>query len=208
MFYTYSGQSPNPELKPEKIATTEVVYEQYLGDHLRASLSGYFYRIRDLINYGSDPLVPGNTQFQNIDEVTAKGSEIEIDGKWESGLEARMSYAIQRTKDTVTGDPISNSPDQMAKVVLTIPLFPEKVFAGIDELYMDRRKTVSGEYIPGFFITNLTLFSQSIVPRLEASVSVYNLFDKVYGDPVTLDFAQKTIQQDGRNYRVKLTYAF
>jgi iron complex outermembrane receptor protein len=39
-------------------------------------------------------------------------------------------------------------------------------------------------------------------------VSVDNLFDKEYGDPVSLDFLQPTIQQDGRSYRFKMTYAF
>jgi iron complex outermembrane receptor protein len=208
LHYFYPGFSlPNPNLNPEKIKTAEAVFEQYLGDHFRASLSGYHYTITDLINYDLDA-DSGLLIFRNLEKVSATGGELELDGKWENGLEARMSFVLQKTKDEETGDTLSNSPEELATVALTIPLLPDRIFAGIDERFTGRRKTVAGEYVPGFFITNLTLFSQNIVKSLEASVSVYNVFDKEYGDPVTPDFAQKTIQQDGRSYRVKLTYAF
>jgi outer membrane receptor for ferrienterochelin and colicins len=208
LYYQVPGLSvANPDLKPEKITTTEVVYDQYFGDHLRASVSGYYYKIKDLINYGTDPvtLLP---QFQNLDEVTAKGSEAELDGKWANGVEARISYTVQRTKDQLTGDPLTNSPGQMGKIVLNVPVIKEKLFLGVEEQYLGRRKTDAGGYASAFAITNLTLFSQNLLQRLEASVSIYNLFDKEYGDPVTLDFVQPTIRQDGRSYRFKLTYAF
>ncbi|NTW59326.1 MAG: TonB-dependent receptor [Nitrospirae bacterium] len=208
LYYQVPGLSvANPELKPEKITTTEVVLDQYIGDHLRASVVGYYYKIKDLINYGNDP-VTGLPQFQNLEEVTAKGSQAELEGKWANGVEARISYTIQRTKDQLTGDPLTNSPAQMGKLVLNVPLMKDKIFLGVEEQYVDRRKTDAGVYAPAFAITNLTLFSQNLVPRLDASVSVYNLFDKEYGDPVTLDFLQPTIRQDGRSYRFKLTYAF
>jgi iron complex outermembrane receptor protein len=89
----------------------------------------------------------------------------------------------------------------------------EKVFAGIEERYTSRRRTLAGNYAQGFFITNLTLFSRNIMNRLEASASIYNLFDKKYADPgseapnppyAVLD----TIRQDGRSYRLKITYLF
>lgn len=208
LYYQSPGTSvANPELKPEKITTTELVLEQYLGDYLRASVLGYYYKIKDLINYGTDPMT-GLPQFQNLEEVTAKGSTAELEGKWANGVEARISYTIQRTKDQLTGDPLTNSPAQMVKLVLNIPVTKDKIFLGVEEQYMDRRKIDAGGYAPAFAITNLTLFSQNLVQRLEASVSVYNLFDKEYGDPVTLDFVQPTIRQDGRSYRFKLTYAF
>jgi len=42
----------------------------------------------------------------------------------------------------------------------------------------------------------------------EYSASLYNVFDKRYGDPVSADFKQETILQEGRTFRVKLTYRF
>ena len=48
------------------------------------------------------------------------------------------------------------------------------------------------------------MFSQKIVKGLEASASIYNLCDQRYRDPVSGDFSQDSIQQDGRQFRLKL----
>jgi len=60
----------------------------------------------------------------------------------------------------------------------------------------------------GYAIVNLTLFSQNIVKNLEVSASIYNLLDKTYFDPSSRFHLQNAIQQDGRTFRVKLTYKF
>ena len=144
LYYQVPGMSvANPDLDPEKIVTTEVVFDQYIGEHLRAFVSGYYYKINNLINYGTDPLtlLP---QFQNISEVYAQGGEVELDGKWTNGVEARVSYTIQRTKDEATSDPLSNSPAQMGKLALNIPVMKEKIFLGLEEQYMSRRRLDDG----------------------------------------------------------------
>jgi iron complex outermembrane receptor protein len=196
----------NPDLKPEKIKTYELVYEQYFGEHLRATAAGYYYKITDLINQTAD--ATGNSVFMNVEEVVARGFELELENKWANGVDGRISYTVQRAEDRLTGGPLTNSPEQLAKLNLIVPVMQEKVFAGIEEQYMSRRKTVAGNYAPQFFIANLTLFSPHVLDRLDLSASVYNLFDRQYGDPVSTDFVQDTIQQDGRSFRLKLTYVF
>jgi iron complex outermembrane receptor protein len=213
MFYTSITQTQNLDLKPEKIKTYELVYEQYAGDHFRMAAAGYYYKITDLI--GSTETAPGSgiSVFRNINEVDARGFELELENRWANGLDGRISYTIQRTKNTLTGEPLTNSPEHLTKLNLTVPIAYEKVYAGVEEQYTSRRRTLAGNYAQGFFITNLTLFSRNIVSRLELSASIYNLFDKKYDDPgseapnppyAVLD----TIRQDGRSYRVKLTYRF
>lgn len=196
----------NPDLKPEQIKTYEVVYEQYLGDAMRMALSGYYYSIKDLINQQPDGL--GNSMFMNIDEVRAKGVELELDNKWSSGIEGRISYTLQRTEDKQTGEPLTNSPAHLGKLNLVLPLMKDTLGAGIEEQYMSRRKSLGGDYAAGFFITNITLFSHPVMSHLSLSASVYNLFDKQYGDPVSADLVQNILLQDGRSYRAKITYAF
>jgi outer membrane receptor for ferrienterochelin and colicins len=206
LYYQSTTQISNPDLKPEKIRTYELVYEQYVGDRLRATAAGYYYKIDNLINQTGAS--PGVTIFENLARVEARGFELEIENKWGSGVDGRISYTGQRTKDLSTGGQITNSPEHLAKLNLIVPMLKDSLSAGIEEQYMSRRRTVAGNYAPGFFITNLTLFSPRVLGRLDLSVSVYNLFDKNYGDPVSADFVQDTIKQDGRSYRVKLTYAF
>jgi len=43
---------------------------------------------------------------------------------------------------------------------------------------------------------------------LEVSGSLYNLFDTKYATPAAREHLQDTIQQDGRSFRLKLTYKF
>lgn len=197
----------NPNLKPETIQTYELVYEQYLGPHVRTSLTGYYYRIKDLISLIDDG--SGSSAYSNVESAEAKGLEFEVEGKWKNGFEGRISYALQKAENNATGAVLSNSPQHMVKVNIVVPLWPDKIFCGLEGQYVGKRKAASGDDTSDFFITNLTVYSRPLLPGLELSGSVYNLFDRRYVDPVSIDFAPITAaQQDGRTFRVKLTYAF
>ena len=66
-------------------------------------------------------------------------------------------------------------------------------------------KTLQG----GFAITNLTLLAPKLVRDVEFSASVYNLFDRRYFDPAGNDQNPvDRIEQNGRNFRLKMTYRF
>lgn len=210
LFYTSPTSVPplaaNPDLQPEKIKTYEAVYEHYVGDSFRAALSGYHYSITDLINQGSDAL--GNSVFLNVDRVKANGIELELDNKWPNGIEGRLSYTLQRAEDRQTGEPLTNSPSQVGKLNIILPIVKDKADAGIEEQYMSRRRSLNGGYAGGFSITNVTVLLQPAGGHLSASAGIYNLFDKQYGDPVSADLVQNILEQDGRSFRLKLTYAF
>ena len=55
--------------------------------------------------------------------------------------------------------------------------------------------------------SNLTI-TGNVRKHLEVSASAYNLFDRLYGDPMSEEFRQEVLQQARRNFRVKLTYTF
>ncbi len=208
LYYQSSSNASNPDLLPEKIKTYELVYEQYLGDHFRATVTGFYYKISNLIDQTETFPGSGVTFFENLEKVESRGGEFELENKWNNGVEGRISYTLQRTKDMQTNETLSNSPEQLAKFNIVVPLMRDKVFAGIEEQYMSKRKTNASEYTRDFYITNLTIYSNRIIKGFELSLSAYNLFDTKYGDPVSADFLQQTIMQDGRTYRLKLTYAF
>ena len=211
----------NPDLNPERITTTEIVYDQYLGEHFRSTLSAYYYQIKGLISQQSGPDVEDPVKtilvYENTETIRARGIEAEVEVRWADGLQGRASYVLQRAEDKETGLTLENSPRYQAKVNLNIPLIKQKLFAGAEVQYTSTRKTLLRNDSGGFTTTNLTLFSQNLVPGLDLSASVYNLFDKNYGDPVAgelqIDPEQPelgldTVAQDGRTFRVKLTYRF
>ena len=73
---------------------------------------------------------------------------------------------------------------------------------------MGARQTIAGGEVRGALIPNLTLFSTGLLKNVELSASIYNLFDHSYEDPGSEEHRQDTILQDGRTFRVKLTYRF
>ncbi len=166
-----ASQKANPNLYSETIKTYELIYEQYYGDHLRWTVVGFYYKIKDLISQMIDP-AGGLLVFQNLNEVKAKGAEFEVEGKWESGMEGRISYTYQRTEDVETGKILTNSPKHLAKLNWIVPVIREKLFFSIEEQYTSKRKTLLRDEEEGFFLTNVTLFNQNTIKGLEASFSV------------------------------------
>jgi iron complex outermembrane receptor protein len=208
-YYNDGGQTgkSNPALKPEKIRTYELVYEQYLGEHIRSSLSGFYYRIDDLISQKLDT-ADGLIQFDNIDSVDVRGVELELEGKWANGLQGRLSYTYQDSRDLQTGKTLTNSPQHLAKLSLIAPIYRDKLMAGLEEQFTSRRTTLAGSHASAYHTVNLTLFSRNLLAGLDLSATLYNLFDERYGDPGAAEHRQDIIGQDGRTFRVKLTYQF
>ena len=213
----FETQKPNPDLDAENIKTYELVCEQYFGERIRWTAGGFYYEIDDLISQELDP-ADDLLFFNNVEDVKAKGVELELEGKWENGWTGRVSYTYQETEDEERDKPLPNSPKHLAKVNVIMPLIGKHLFLGLEEQYTSKRKTVwredaNGfltirENINGFFVTNLTLFNQHLIKGLDLSASVYNLFDKGYSDPGGGEHLQNQIKQDGRVFRFKLTYAF
>ncbi|HTG01388.1 MAG TPA: TonB-dependent receptor [Nitrospirota bacterium] len=199
----------NPNLKPEKIKTYELVYEQYLGPSIRTSVSGFSYRIENLITSVTDP-GDGMSQFQNSNRTETRGIEMELEGKWQNGIRGRASYSVQKAKDMNTGEVLTNSPEQLGKVNIIVPLIKERVFLDPEYQYMSSRKTVGNSREGAFSIVNVTLYGRDMLKHLDIAFSVYNVFDTKYGDPGAgpPQHVQDVIPQDGRLFRIKLTYVF
>jgi iron complex outermembrane receptor protein len=168
----------------------------------------------------NDLIVWSSGSFTNFDAET-KGVELALEAFWPSGIRGRASYSFQETRDTGIGWEAPDSPNHLLKFNLSVPLVRDKVFAGVEFQYTSDRLslhnttdasgepiTVQGEAAGGFGIVNLTLFSQKIIKNLEFSASVYNLLDRRYSDPASQFHVQDVIGQDGRNFRLKLTYRF
>lgn len=193
------------DLDPETIDTYELVYEQQLPAGMRFTTASYYYTVEDLIDENMSST--GMPFAENASRADAIGVEFELSGRWKHVM-GRISYALQRAEDTDTGKDLSNSPRHLAKLNFNAPIYQDKIFAGLELQYNGGARTVSGHRADDFAIVNLTLFSQKLVRNLEFSASIYNLFDTKYGYPGAGDHVQEMIAQDGRGFRVKLTYRF
>ena len=172
----------NGELLPETNKTTEVVLEQYLGNHVRVAATGFHYGINGLITQQTDPL-DGLLVFNNVESVRVNGFEVEVEGQWGQGFRARVGHTYEDSRNEDTGMPLTNSPKHLAKVNLIAPIVDTRLSAGVEFQYVSARRTITGDQVPGVLVPNLTLLSQALARNLEVSASVYNLFDTTYRDP-------------------------
>jgi iron complex outermembrane receptor protein len=191
----------SPNVKPEEVTTYELVAEQGIGRNLRVTAAAFLTEADDLIE-GTSTLP---YQYANLSQVEAKGIEVELQGAWTNGLRGTVSYTFTDTQDQDTHRSLDNSPNHLAKLGVIVPVWRDQVFGGVEVQYTSRRDTVAGNTVNDFVVANLTLFAQKLWGGWEASGSLYNLFDTQYRDPASgLD----SVQQDGRQWRVKLTYRF
>lgn len=210
LYYTSPGLAleGNQNLHPETIQTVELIYDQYFTNGFRGTISGFYYKIKDLITQVTD-LSNGDLVYENIDQVETRGAEFEFEKKGSSGIEGRFSYSYQDVKNALTSAEIPNSPKQLAKAHLIAPVYLKKVFLGIEEQYTSDKLTLAGNHTDSFYITNLTLSTHDLFTKgFDVSASIYNLFDATYSDTGRPENLQDMLQQNGINYRLKATYLF
>lgn len=211
-----------PGLDAETVTTYELVYEQRFNADLfspvmlNSTVSLFYNQIDSLISY-----VPG-VGLSNLKGAETKGLEVGLHGIW-SQARLRLSYSYQETTDRITGALLSDSPRHLGKANLSVPIYHREsekrardstekivrgVFASVEFQYVSERLTLKGGRAPGYGLVNFNLFTEDLFKGLEVSAGVYNLLDREYEDPASVFHRQDTLEQDGRTYRVKLTYRF
>ena len=197
----------NLGLKPETIRSVEGVVEQGLGQHFKLSGSVFQNRIENLITLEQDSS-NGQSTYENSGKARATGVEVELNGQWAGGVKGTASYSYSSTEDEVTHETLSNSPQHLAKLNVTVPVVQRRLFASLDAQYASLRQTLAGNTVSGFAVLNVTLLGHTLGKHLDLSTSVYNILDKKYFDPGRPEDVQDAIQQDGRSFRIKITGRF
>jgi iron complex outermembrane receptor protein len=198
----------NLALKPETIKSLEAVAEQELGQRFTLWGSVFQSRIRNLITLETDP-GSGQLAYRNSQKAVATGTEVGLTARWASGLQGAASFSFVDGDDGGPEDQeLPNSPRHIAKLNLSVPLIGKRLFAGLEGQYIGARHTVAGNTLGGFQVFNVTLLGHTLGRHLDLSGSLYNILDKRYADPGRPEDPEDSIQQDGRNFRIKITGRF
>jgi outer membrane receptor for ferrienterochelin and colicins len=193
-------------LQPETIRTTEIVFGQRLTKHVQLVISGFYNDLRGLISQQADPAT-GLISYANLENVHGKGVDFELAGKWRNGVEGRVSYTLQQSRDERSGTMLTDSPKNLAKVNATVPIASKRLFASMEGQFRGQVGTLAGQQIGGFVIANATLSSPEIRGFI-ISGGAYNIFSKRYADPGGVELMEDSIVQNGRTFRAKVTYRF
>lgn len=197
---------PNSKLVPEKIRTTEFIWEQLFGANFQFTASGFTSHFKNLISQQTD-FRTGLLLFENGDKVNTRGLEMELRGKMHSGVEGRVSYMWQRT-DSDLNEQLTDAPAQLLKANLLVPVSRLKLATGFELQYDSDRNTLQEVRLGGYAISNLTVTSREFARGYHLSGSVYNLFNVAYSDPVGPEIAGSSVRQNGRELRIQLTRTF
>jgi iron complex outermembrane receptor protein len=200
---------PNESLKPEKLETTELVFEQEIGRNVKTLVSLYNTGLSNLIyqvvtadtGVAGDPLL----QFQNARRVEATGLEFTLSGTF-AGVHTRLGYSYQEAQDKNAEQQLVNSPNNLANFSVSVPLLSKKNYLSAEVRYVGKRLTTSREELDSYISTNLILFVSELLPHMEITAKLNNVFDVSYKDPCSTEYLQTKLPQDGRGFFLKLTY--
>lgn len=201
-------QVDNPGLHSEAIDTLEFVADYYPQSDMNIRATVYAWNMDNLITLGIDP-VSGLSQYQqSANKILARGAELSFDKSWRWGARVRGSYGLQSAEQKDAH--IVNSPYHLGKLNATIPIpLVSGLRAGYELQYYGKRLTLDGSHTKGYFLSNLSLLTNvRWVKGLEASLSIYNVFDAHYQHPAADINWQNALGQLGRTVRFRLEYRF
>jgi iron complex outermembrane receptor protein len=107
-----------------------------------------------------------------------------------------------------TGLWLSDSPAQLAKANIILPIARRRLTLGFEVQYTDSRTTLVGSQVGSYAVSNLTLSSREFAGGFRLSGSVYNLFNSAYSDPVGAEIVGSRVRRNGRDFRIQLTRTF
>lgn len=199
-------QIANADLEPERIRTFEVVYEQRINPRLNATVSAYRSKIEDLISQVD--VGGGVFQFQNIDEATSQGMEVELRTRFLNGAGGYFSYAYSDAEDG-DGQDLTNNSQNTVKLGAYAPLLSrDRLLVSFEGQYYEGRLTLAGDTTPDAFLANLSFHAANLFAKVRLTATVYNLFDEDFFVPGSAEHPQDQVIQEGRSFSLVANYHF
>jgi len=201
----------NPNVNAETIDTYEAVIDYRPTRTFNLVLSIFDYRIEDLIDrtFG----VPAH----NIGKQDGHGFELEANWHVNSKLQLRGFYAFQNSEDGLTGADVPNAPQQQFYTNLHWSFKPQWSLGTQLKWIADRKRAVGDPRadISDFTVVDTTLRRRDVLPNMDVSFSVRNVFDEDIREPSIYDASNSqgaTVANDfpmaGRSVYAEATFGF
>ncbi|MGZ2371674.1 TonB-dependent receptor plug domain-containing protein [Ancylomarina sp. YFZ004] len=188
----------NSNIDPERIRTTEVVWEYNPLNNLFISTALYQYKMRKLIDQTLDE-EDGLVYFQNIGRVSGKGLEFEIKYKPQNKTTLFVNGALQKSIDSNSKTKLTNSPKLLLKAGV-IQSVTDLFTISPECFFESKRKTIYKTSTDPFFLANLNIRSKMLFNHVMVNFKIRNIFDTEYAYPGGYEHAQHSIIQNGRNF--------
>jgi len=196
--------APSSPLKPEHLNSHEIIFERNLKPWLSVTANGFYNDLTDLIDEEPDP-TSGLNHFINVGRDKGRGAEFEVEARRASGLSAQASYTFSYATEGTVHANLENSPSHTFKLHGTIPA-THLAFVGLESLYTSYQTTFQSTDVPASLLTNITFSTKPLWGGWEFSASCYDVFNQRWFAPAGPELQQSEIRQDGRTFRVGISY--
>jgi len=200
------GPYGNADLENERWHLLNSTYRRRFADRIEFYLNLFRYWIDNLIDQTASQT--GGVVYDNVAaRTTGTGGETGVSVKWYGGVRGDVSYSYQEVETSNNGT-VLNSPHHMVKARLSFPMY-SKFVLGIDGRYVSRRRSSPDRWVGEYYLLNTTLSALNLYGNLDIVLGIYNVFDRQYSDPVGPEHDPVTsVEQDGRTFRLELSYTF
>jgi outer membrane receptor for ferrienterochelin and colicin len=223
LYYNDGGftQVQSPDLGPESIYSAELEHVHRFSPTVSGSASVFVNYVRNLVltagsGDSADPLHYVNSQAP----IGTLGGELSLRRDFRQGYMLSLAYSVQRSRfldgDSLSAllsfDPsrdyrrVANSPEHLASVRGALPILGKALTLAsrlsLESGRFDRNELVQDDpqsRTAAFAIWDVVLTGSEERHGFSWAAGVYNAFDWRYDLPVSAEFAQRTIGQDGRS---------
>jgi iron complex outermembrane receptor protein len=204
MFYDDGAtEIGNASLRPETTDAYEFDIEHTFARRLRASASAYHYQVNDLVEQIFTPA--GLIQYVNADRVRAGGVSFELFLQLPARIDLVSSLEFQRSVFG-SGTVLPNSPGQVGKLHLSMPLWRERLSLGAGLQALGQRSTYAGATVPWVILPEAVVSTKPLAAGLQFSAGVKNLSNSFYRDPAGLTPTVDSVIGSGRTYYLNVTW--
>lgn len=210
--YTSIVNTPNPNNFEERIKSYEGVVEWRSSAGLKLIGDFFFNDMTQILEQTIEPGFGAVGQFVNKDHYHALGFELEAEQHWNNGRYLKASYSYSRlTNESAGGTWAPASPQNLFKLHYAEPLFDDFAKLGIENIFVDNRRTSQTGVADAYYQLNLNVSTDRIAPGLDVSLGAYNLFDSHYqmlGGTGPNDISQNILRMNGREFRLKIQFTY
>lgn len=196
----------NPDVRAERIRTSELALTQRVSDRLLVGGSLYHYHLRDLIDqveFNDE----GQIEYRNTASAEGAGAELELDYRPAERLQLRGAYAYQFLAEDDDGVRLSNAPEHVAMASATW------TGASLNSTFAVRheagRRTYDGSSTRAFVRADAHVGTdRALFAGAQAGVRVTNLLNTAYATPVGIEHLGPSMPQLGRRVSLELSWRF
>ena len=190
----------NKDLKPEKIKTYELSYENSSFKDVLISTTLFNSNIDDIITLRSG-------QYQNNGKIQSRGIESEVKYEFQRGSYIFANYSYQKSKNKQDNQKLGNIPTHMAYIGINYRVNRYfNLYSDVKYLsHQTRDATSSKDEVDESYISNMTILAKNLIYKnTNLKLSIYNLFDETaYDSGSTIDYPMAN-----RSYMFELSYKF